>query len=111
MRVFLAALWAVAAFGASMNLHDSGQQMAWEQAVEYCRSLDAYLPNLNTMEAAYMQSFRSAAGRMPYVAETYWSADQDDIEGAYAYDFARGLHSVDFKGMRYRVMCIQESGY
>ncbi|GHS84955.1 hypothetical protein FACS1894103_6160 [Campylobacterota bacterium] len=107
MRIFVAALCAVAAFGASMSLHDSGQRMAWEQAVEYCRSLDAYLPTLNAMEAAYVRSFRSVAGKTPYAAETYWSADQDDIEGAYAYDFSRGLHSVDFKGARYRVMCIQ----
>ncbi|MDR2152924.1 MAG: hypothetical protein LBO72_08885 [Helicobacteraceae bacterium] len=103
----LIAACAVALFGASMRLHDSGAQMDWERAVEYCRSLDAYVPPLNALEAAFRDSYLSSSGRSPYQREIYWASDQTDIDGAYAYDFDSGLHLVDHKANRYRVMCIQ----
>ncbi|MDR1912587.1 MAG: hypothetical protein LBQ52_09645 [Helicobacteraceae bacterium] len=95
------------AFGASMRLHDSAQIMDWDRAVEYCRSLDAYVPPLNAMEAAFRQSYVSAGGKSPYQREIYWTSDQSDLDGAYAYNFASGLHSIEFKASRFRVMCIQ----
>ncbi|MDR2638865.1 MAG: hypothetical protein LBC09_03390 [Helicobacteraceae bacterium] len=105
------AVFLSAAFGAEMRLHDSAQLMDWDRAVEYCRALDAYVPPLNAMEAAFKDAYLSARGQSPYQKDIYWTSDQTDIEGAYAYDFASGLHLVDHKSNRYRVMCIQSDAY
>jgi hypothetical protein len=94
-----------------MRLHDSGVKMDWDSAVEYCRSLDAYVPPLNAMDAAFRDSYLSARGQSPYQREIYWTSDQADIEGAYAYDFSSGLHLVDHKANKYRAMCIQSEQY
>jgi hypothetical protein len=90
-----------------MRLHDSALLLNWDRAVEYCRSLDAYVPALNAMDATFKDAYLSAGGKSPYQRETYWTSDQADIDGAYAYDFASGLHLIDHKANRYRVMCVQ----
>lgn len=111
MRWFgLLLLLATLMFGANgevMRLHEADYKMDWERAVEYCRSLDAYLPTLNMLKLAYKKDYRGDGGERPYRADSYWSADQFDIEGGYLFDFASGLHRVEYKGNRYRVMCIQ----
>jgi hypothetical protein len=93
--------------GAEMNLHNANGKMDWERAVEYCRSLNAHVPDINTMERAFVDRYQSLSGTSPYAMDTYWTADEFDLEGAYAYDFENGLHVVDFKNVRHRVMCIQ----
>ena len=110
------ALW-IAAFGMAaslsaassevLRLHEASVKMDWVRAVEYCRSLDAHIPELKTMKDAYYKSYRGRGGERPYVEDIYWTADQFDIDGAYAFDFSNGLHQVEFKGSRFRVMCIQ----
>ncbi|MDR3162508.1 MAG: hypothetical protein LBT81_01425 [Helicobacteraceae bacterium] len=100
-------LFAVLLPGAEMNLHNASSRMDWERAVEYCRSLDAHVPDLNTMERAFKDRYVSLSGVSPYAMDIYWTTDEFDLEGAYAYDFENGLHIVDFKNTRHRVMCIQ----
>jgi hypothetical protein len=95
-----------------IRLHEAEIKMAWDQAVQYCRSLDAHVPDLKTMKNTYYRGYRGERGERPYEMDTYWSADQFDIDGAYAFDFTSGLHRVEWKGNRYRVMCIQvDSAY
>lgn len=90
-----------------MRLHEANQRMDWENAVEYCRSLDAHVPTLDTLKTAFEKSYRGSGGEKPYQEDSYWSADQFDIDGGYLFDFSTGLHRVEYKGNRYRVMCIQ----
>lgn len=95
-----------------IRLHEAETKMGWDQAVAYCRSLDAHVPDLKTMKDTYYRGYRGERGERPYEMDTYWSADQFDIDGAYAFDFSNGLHRVEWKGNRYRVMCIQiDSAY
>lgn len=107
--IFLSAALGLSAASQSdvLRLHEAAQKMDWDRAVEYCRGLDAHVPELKTMKNAYYKSYRGTGGERPYVADTYWTSDQFDIDGAYAFDFSNGLHQVEFKGNRYRVMCIQ----
>ncbi|MGE4295828.1 MAG: hypothetical protein AB7E49_09020 [Campylobacterales bacterium] len=102
-----ASLWAAPAQNDVLRLHEAAEKMDWDRAVAYCRGLDAHIPELKTMKNAYYKSYRGSGGERPYVEDVYWTADQFDIDGAYAFDFSTGLHNVEFKGNRFRVMCIQ----
>jgi hypothetical protein len=62
-------------------------------------------------QAAIRDSYLSARGQSPYQRDIYWTSDQTDIEGAYAYDFSSGMHLIDHKANRYRVMCIQSETF
>lgn len=104
---FLAVCGLVFANSNVMRLHEASYKMDWEMAVEYCRSLDAHVPTLNTLKAAYERSYRGSGGEKPYKDDSYWSADQFDIDGGYVFDFSAGLHRVEYKGKLFRVMCIQ----
>ncbi|GHV03252.1 hypothetical protein AGMMS50229_01820 [Campylobacterota bacterium] len=103
----IATVFAVSANADSMRLYDSNALMDWDRSIEFCRSLNARLPSLANLEAAFRGSYRSLHGRAPYANDIYWTIDEIDFEGAYAYDFAAGLHIVDLKALPHRVMCIQ----
>ncbi|MDR2905218.1 MAG: hypothetical protein LBU73_04630 [Helicobacteraceae bacterium] len=105
----LFALFLAALAADSLKLHDSGILLDWDNAAQYCRSLDANVPTLAMMEATFWGGYSSRAGRIPYQRDTYWTSDELDFDGAYAFDFAAGLHTVDYKNSRHRVMCAKGS--
>jgi len=91
-------------------LEEAPKRMNWTDAMQYCKNLNAILPNKKTFKEIWLEHNKTSEIAGFDLSVSYWTSDevQNNKHAAYPFYFGEGRDTWYYKADHYGVRCIKK---
>lgn len=106
----LSSICASFAFAQVVWLEEAPKRMKWQEAMNYCKKLDAQLPTREIFNKLWLKHNKASDIEGFNLSVSYWTKDEvkDNKHAAYPFYFVDGRETWYYKADRYGVRCIKK---
>lgn len=96
-------------FAQTIWLDEAPKRMKWQEAMDYCKKLDAKLPTRKIFSDLWLKNNKASDLSGFDISVSYWTRDEvkDNKHAAYPFYFVDGRETWYYKADRYGVRCIK----
>lgn len=112
LKIALILCIATSAFSEVVWLKEASTRMSWNDAIKYCKDIDAILPSKKVFQEIWYKNNKASDIDGFEISVSYWTSDEvkgNEKYAAYPFYFGEGRDSWYYKADHYGVRCIKKA--
>lgn len=92
-------------------LEEAPIRMRWQEAMDYCKKLDAQLPTRKDFKKVWLQNNKASDIKGFELSVSFWTRDEmkSNKHAAYPFYFGDGRDTWYYKADKYGVKCVKDN--